>query len=149
MRVKAPASGRFEHSAKWMMLVGRRSVRKSRLALLFCRLLVVHGWRSVFGMLGGRSWESWIAEYSESHQHPLNRLTHTFGIPIIMVSLPVLVAAMVWHRLLWVGVGLFCFGWALQFIGHAIEGKPPEFLKDWRFLLVGSRWWAAKMRGKA
>jgi uncharacterized membrane protein YGL010W len=100
-------------------------------------------------MLGGRSWESWIAEYSESHQHPLNRLTHTFGIPIIMVSLPVLVAGIVWHRLLWVGVGLFCFGWALQFLGHAIEGKPPEFLKDWRFLLVGSRWWAAKIRGKA
>jgi uncharacterized membrane protein YGL010W len=100
-------------------------------------------------MLAGRSWDSWIAEYSESHQHPLNRLAHTFGIPIIIMSLPVLVAAVVWHRLLWVGVGLFCFGWALQFIGHAIEGKPPEFLKDWRFLLVGSRWWAAKMRGKA
>jgi hypothetical protein len=28
-------------------------------------------------MLGGRSWESWIAEYSQSHQHPLNQLTHT------------------------------------------------------------------------
>ena len=110
---------------------------------------MVDGRSSVFFMLGGRSWDSWIAEYSESHQHPLNRLTHTFGIPIIMVSLPVLVGAIVWHRLLWVGVGLFCFGWALQFIGHAIEGKPPEFLKDWRFLLVGSRWWAAKMRGKA
>ena len=103
----------------------------------------------MFGMLGGRSWESWIAEYSESHQHPLNRLTHTFGIPIIMVSLPVLVAAIVWHRLFWLGLGLFCFGWLLQFVGHAIEGKPPEFLKDWRFLLVGSRWWAAKMRGNA
>ncbi|MBB5329751.1 Mpo1-like protein [Tunturiibacter gelidoferens] len=100
-------------------------------------------------MLGGRSWESWIAEYSESHQHPLNRLTHTFGIPIIIVSLPLLLATIVWHRLLWIGVGLFCFGWLLQFVGHAIEGKPPEFLKDWRFLLVGSRWWAAKMRGKA
>jgi uncharacterized membrane protein YGL010W len=93
-------------------------------------------------MLGGRSWDSWIAEYSESHQHPLNRLTHTFGIPIIMLSLPLLAAGIVWHAALWVG-------WTLQFIGHAIEGKPPEFLKDWRFLLVGSRWWLAKMRGKA
>jgi uncharacterized membrane protein YGL010W len=107
------------------------------------------GGSSMPAMLGGRSWDSWIAEYSESHQHPLNRLTHTFGIPIIIVSLPVLVAGIVWHRLLWVGLGLFCFGWALQFIGHAIEGKPPEFFKDWRFLLVGSRWWAAKIRGKA
>ena len=100
-------------------------------------------------MLGGRSWDSWIAEYSESHQHPLNRLTHTFGIPIIIVSLPLLVAGIVWHAALWVGVALFVVGWALQFLGHAIEGKPPEFLKDWRFLLVGSRWWFAKMRGKA
>ena len=105
--------------------------------------------RKLLGMLGGRSWDSWIAEYSESHQHPLNRLTHTFGIPIIMLSLPLLLAGIVWRAALWVGVVLFLLGWTLQFIGHAIEGKPPEFLKDWRFLLVGSRWWLAKMRGKA
>ena len=100
-------------------------------------------------MLGGRSWDNWIAEYSKSHQHPLNRLTHTFGIPIIMLSLPLLVAGIIWRTALWAGVTLFVVGWVLQFIGHAIEGKPPEFLKDWRFLLVGSRWWAAKIRGKA
>src|SRR5258708_24187060 len=63
-----------------------------------------HG-RKLLGMLGGRSWDSWIAEYSESHQHPLNRLTHTFGIPIIMLSLPLLVAGVVWRAaLLWAGV---------------------------------------------
>ena len=65
-----------------------------------------------------------------------------------MLSLPLLVAGIVWRPALWVGVVLFVVGWALQFIGHAIEGKPPEFLKDWRFLLVGSRWWLAKMRGR-
>jgi uncharacterized membrane protein YGL010W len=107
-----------------------------------------HG-SKLLDMLGGRTWDSWIAEYSESHQHPLNRLTHTFGIPIIMLSLPLLIAGIVWHWMLWVGIALFLGGWTLQFIGHAIEGKPPEFLKDWRFLLVGSRWWLAKMRGKA
>jgi len=76
-------------------------------------------------------------------------MTHTFGIPMIMASLPLFLAAIVWHRLVWVAVGLFVAGWALQFLGHAFEGKPPEFLSDWRFLLVGSRWWAAKVRGKA
>jgi uncharacterized membrane protein YGL010W len=111
--------------------------------------VVLEEWSRLLGMLGGRSWDSWIAEYSESHQHPLNRLTHSFGIPIIMLSLPLLVAGIVWHTALWVGVALFVVGWTLQFIGHAFEGKPPEFLKDWRFLLVGSRWWVAKMRGKA
>jgi hypothetical protein len=37
----------------------------------------------------------------------------------------------------------------LQFIGHAFEHKAPEFFHDWRFLLVGVRWWVAKMRGQA
>ncbi len=100
-------------------------------------------------MLAGRSWESWIAEYSESHQHPLNRLTHTFGIPIILASLPLFVVGIFWRPGLWIALAMFVSGWMLQFIGHAFEGKPPEFLKDWRFLLVGSRWWAAKLRGKA
>jgi uncharacterized membrane protein YGL010W len=104
---------------------------------------------SIPGMMGGRTWDSWISEYAESHQHPVNRMTHTFGIPIIILSLPLGLAAMFWHRLAWLALGLFVFGWALQFIGHAFEGKPPEFLKEWRFFLVGSRWWAAKMRGKA
>jgi len=44
---------------------------------------------------------------------------------------------------------MFVLGWILQFVGHAVEGKPPEFLHDWRFLFVGLRWWVAKMRGRA
>jgi uncharacterized membrane protein YGL010W len=99
-------------------------------------------------MLGNRSWTDWIASYSESHQHPLNKLTHTFGIPMILLSLPLLLAGIFYRPLLWAALALFILGWALQFLGHAIEGKPPEFLHDWRFLLVGSRWWAAKIRGK-
>jgi len=45
--------------------------------------------------------------------------------------------------------GLFVGGWVFQFVGHAFEGKPPEFFKDWRFLFVGLRWWLAKIAGKA
>lgn len=26
-------------------------------------------------MMGGRSWDEWIDEYSEGHQHPINKLT--------------------------------------------------------------------------
>ena len=76
-------------------------------------------------MLGNRTNEQWIAQYASSHQHPVNRLCHTLGIPTILLS--VLVS---------------------QFIGHAFEGKPPEFFSDWRFLFVGVRWWWAKIRGK-
>jgi Protein of unknown function (DUF962) len=137
----------------YRIVEGTKNSLGAALVGIFCRCyLGCAEWNDgsmVLGMLAGRSWESWIAEYSESHQHPLNRLTHTFGIPIILISLPLLVAGIMWHRVLWVGVALFVGGWVLQFLGHAIEGKPPEFLKDWRFLLVGSRWWVAKIRGKA
>jgi uncharacterized membrane protein YGL010W len=44
---------------------------------------------------------------------------------------------------------MFVVGWVLQFVGHAVEGKPPEFFQDWRFLFVGLRWWIAKLQGRA
>ena len=44
--------------------------------------------------------------------------------------------------------GVPVLGWALQFVGHAFEGKPPEFFKDWRFLFVGFRWWLLKITGR-
>jgi len=46
-------------------------------------------------------------------------------------------------------LALFVVGWIFQFVGHWYEKKPPEFLKDWRFLFVGLRWWFAKLRGRA
>ena len=100
-------------------------------------------------MLGNRTSEEWIAQYARSHQHPVNRSCHTIGIPLIAVSIPLFVAA-AFVRGLWpVPVALFVVGWIFQFVGHYYEGKPPEFLSDWRFLLVGLRWWLAKMRGRA
>jgi uncharacterized membrane protein YGL010W len=100
-------------------------------------------------MLGGKSWEDWVGQYGHSHQHPFNRLCHTVGIPLIVLSLPLLLVA-VWVEGLWpFALGVFVVGWAVQFLGHAVEGKRPEFLHDWRFLLVGLRWWIAKMRGRA
>lgn len=82
-------------------------------------------------MLGNRTWDEWIAQYSASHRHAVNRAGHTLGVSMIALS------------------GLFLTGRVLQFIGHAFEGKPPEFFKDWRFLFVGLRWWSAKLRGQA
>lgn len=100
-------------------------------------------------MLGNRTSAEWIAEYAKSHEHPINRLCHTIGIPMIALSVPLfLVAAFVSGFWVW-PVGLFVVGWIFQFIGHAYEGKPPEFLKDWRFLFVGLRWWFAKVSGRA
>lgn len=100
-------------------------------------------------MLGGRTSEQWIAQYSTSHQHPVNRLCHTFGIPLILVSLVLLVASLFVDGLWPWAIALFVLGWILQFVGHAFERKLPEFFHDWRFLFVGVRWWWAKINGKA
>jgi uncharacterized membrane protein YGL010W len=100
-------------------------------------------------MFAGRSWNEWIDQYGQSHRHPLNRLCHTLGIPMIAVSLPLFVAALFVGGLWPVPVVLFVVGWVLQFVGHAVEGKPPEFFKDWRFLFVGLSWWFAKIQGRA
>lgn len=100
-------------------------------------------------MLAGKPWSVWIEQYAQSHTHPFNRFCHTIGIPLIALSVPLfglLVFAPAWWPL---PVALFVVGWAFQFVGHAFEGKPPEFFQDWRFLFVGLRWWFAKMRGRA
>ena len=96
-----------------------------------------------------RTSEEWITEYARSHQHPLNRLFHSVGIPMIVLALALFAAAILVHPLWPWAVGLFVIGWGFQFAGHALEGKPPEFFRDWRFLFVGVRWWLAKMRGRA
>ena len=100
-------------------------------------------------MLGNRSMNDWIAQYSLSHQNAINRLLHTFGIPMIVLSLVLGLVSFAVPQLFPFAIVLFVAGWVLQFIGHAFEGKPPEFFKDWRFLFVGLRWWFAKMRGRA
>lgn len=100
-------------------------------------------------MLGGKSRQQWIAEYAQSHQHPVNRFCHTLGIPLIALSLPLFAVALFVDGFWVVPLAMFVVGWVFQFVGHAFEGKPPEFFRDWRFLLVGLRWWFAKVRGRA
>jgi uncharacterized membrane protein YGL010W len=87
------------------------------------------------------SWSDWVARYERSHQHPLNRRCHRFGIPLVASSVLLIVPALIVPSLWWLAASTFIVGWAFQFIGHAYEGKPPEFLSDWRFLFVGLRWW--------
>jgi uncharacterized membrane protein YGL010W len=91
----------------------------------------------------------WVERYARSHQHPVNRWCHTIGIPMILLALPVAIAAIFIDGLWRVAVGLFVGGWILQVIGHVFERKLPEFFSDWRFLLVGVKWWIEKMRGRA
>jgi uncharacterized membrane protein YGL010W len=100
-------------------------------------------------LFSARGWDDWISEYGLSHRHPMNRICHTIGIPLIALSVPLFIASPFVEGLWVAPTALFVVGWIFQFIGHAYEGKPPEFLKDWRFLFVGLRWWFAKIRGRA
>jgi uncharacterized membrane protein YGL010W len=72
--------------------------------------------------------------YKSKHQHPLNKLSHSIGIPMIVLSLPLF-----FFRWRW-ALGLFVVGWILQFVGHIIEGNQPAFFKNPVYLLVGPLW---------
>jgi uncharacterized membrane protein YGL010W len=94
-----------------------------------------------------KTMQQWIDQYEQSHQHPMNRLCHTLGIPIVISSVLLAIASLIWHPLLWAAGACFVVGWTFQFVGHAYEKKPPEFFRDWRFLLVGARWWLQHISG--
>ncbi len=98
-------------------------------------------------MMGGRSWQSWIDEYSEAHQNPVNQFTHAIGIPLIVLAILITPFGFFFAGFWRFPIALFVIGWILQFIGHWFEGKPPEFFRDWRFLFVGLRWWFQKIAG--
>lgn len=96
-------------------------------------------------MLGGRPWSEWVESYSRSHRHPLNQAAHLVGIPLVVGSILLALGAIGLPSLRVPALAIFLVGWAFQFGGHALEGKPPEFFSDPRFLLVGVRWWLAKV----
>jgi uncharacterized membrane protein YGL010W len=86
--------------------------------------------------------DSFVDNYKSKHQHPLNRLSHSIGIPLIILSLPLFFLNWRW------ALTLFVFGWLLQFIGHAIEGNQPAFFKSPLYLLIGP-WWLLRRVAEA
>jgi uncharacterized membrane protein YGL010W len=77
---------------------------------------------------------SFMENYKAKHQHPANRMLHNFGIPMIVISLPLIFFS--WR----VALTLFVVGWILQFVGHFIEGNRPAFFRNPIYLLVGPLW---------
>jgi uncharacterized membrane protein YGL010W len=91
--------------------------------------------------------QEWLDRYNASHQHPLNRVLHAVGIPMIVVSVLLGAVSIGIAGLRLPALLLFGSGWALQFLGHWVEGKPPAFFSDWRFLVAGLIWWVKKLTG--
>ena len=86
--------------------------------------------------------ESLIENYKSKHQHPLNKLCHAIGIPLITIALPMFFFSWRW------ALALFVVGWILQFVGHAIEGNRPAFFKSPIYFLVGP-WWLIRRAATA
>lgn len=61
------------------------------------------------------------------------------GMMIVLVLLHVIGVRLLGANV-WVASALFVVGWALQFVGHAYEGKRPAFLRNGVHLLVGPMW---------
>lgn len=60
-----------------------------------------------------------LVNYLARHQHPANLWLHIVGLPVTFVVPVVLLIRHQW----WWALGSFVLGYALQFIGHAIEGN--------------------------
>jgi uncharacterized membrane protein YGL010W len=78
--------------------------------------------------------DSFIENYKAKHRHPLNKLSHSVGIPLIAISVPLFFFNWRWALL------FFIVGWILQFVGHAIEGNRPAFFANPIHLLIGPLW---------
>ena len=86
-----------------------------------------------------KSLEQYMKEYGEAHTQLGTRVTHMFGIPMIVASLPI----MPFNPVL--GGSMFVGGWALQFIGHYVfEKNDPKFFGDPLNLGVGVIWAAVE-----
>jgi uncharacterized membrane protein YGL010W len=86
---------------------------------------------------------SFVENYKAKHQHPLNRLSHSIGIPMIVVSLPLFFWNWRW------ALALFVVGWVFQFVGHAIEGNSPAFFSNPAYLIVGPVWLVKRVLASA
>ena len=60
-----------------------------------------------------------LSNYIERHMHPMNRVLHIIGVPVTFVASVVCLVLHLW----WWALACFVVGYALQFLGHAIEGN--------------------------
>jgi uncharacterized membrane protein YGL010W len=85
---------------------------------------------------------TYIENYKSKHRHPVNKLCHIIGIPMITISWPLFFFNWRW------ALALFVLGWILQFAGHAIEGNQPAFFQHPIYFLIGP-WWLIRRAAEA
>ena len=60
-----------------------------------------------------------IENWRKRHRNPTSFWLHMIGIPACFAAAPVMLLFSKW----WLALGLFVGGYALQFIGHLVEGN--------------------------
>jgi len=77
--------------------------------------------------------ERWLAGWLARHRHPVSRCAHAIGVPLTVAAV-VLAGWQLWQwrwDLWWRPVLLLIVGYALQGLGHRIEGSP---MGEWTLL---------------
>lgn len=78
----------------------------------------------------------WIASWLERHQHPVSRGLHFLAIPLMPVAAVVAMTQLLegaWS-LWWRPVGLLAVSYAIQWVGHVVEGNDMGemvLIKKW------------------
>jgi uncharacterized membrane protein YGL010W len=80
------------------------------------------------------SLSDYMKQYDHEHTHPINKLLHGTGIPLIFTGCILLLLRWQW------GLALFLLGWLLLFLGHRIEGNKPAFFQSPVYFLAGPIW---------
>lgn len=77
------------------------------------------------------------------------RLSGVFLLTMALWSLVTLALVLAMGpQVLQISIAIFVGAWALQFIGHKIEGKKPSFFEDIQYLWVGPLFVLSKLFGK-
>jgi hypothetical protein len=90
---------------------------------------------------GGRPVQKVLRKWMLRHQHPFNFWIHTIGIPLAMTGV-VLLFFVDWY---W-GVTAFILGYALQYLGHRVEGNDIgewagiKRLLGWPYVSIAPRY---------
>lgn len=78
-------------------------------------------------------WTQQFAWYLNEHRDARNRASHMVGIPILLATLIISIVTLDWRIFL----GGQLLGWAIQLVGHKLEGNRPALLKNPIAFLMG------------
>jgi uncharacterized membrane protein YGL010W len=88
-----------------------------------------------------------LENYEAEHRHPINRVMHAVGIPVVVLSTAALISP--WRPFGWswkVPLVALITGWGLLLVGHAIEGNRPAILRTPTAALSALIWWTRALR---